>query len=68
MARSRIVGIAFSSTLIALLATASAEERLGEVNFPISCGPATQARFNRAVALLHSFFFPETVKAFVIVR
>jgi tetratricopeptide (TPR) repeat protein len=64
MARSRIVGILFTSTLIALMATASAEERLGEVNFPISCGPAAQARFNRAVALLHSFFFPETVKAF----
>ena len=37
---------------------------MGEVNFPISCSPAAQAQFNRAVALLHSFFFPETVKAF----
>src|SRR5437868_11706972 len=44
--------------------TARGEERLGEVNFPISCSPAAQAQFNRAVALLHSFFFPETVKAF----
>ena len=43
---------------------ARGEERLGEVNFPISCSPAAQAQFNRAVALLHSFFFPETVKAF----
>src|SRR5215472_12823784 len=66
MARSRIVGILLTATLIALLnqAAASAEERLGEVNFPISCDPAAQAQFNRAVALLHSFFFPETVKAF----
>jgi tetratricopeptide (TPR) repeat protein len=66
MARSRILGILFTSTLIALLnqAAASAEERLGEVNFPISCDPVAQAQFNRAVALLHSFFFPETVKAF----
>ena len=40
------------------------EERLGEVNFPISCSPAAQQQFNRAVAMLHSFFFPETVKAF----
>ena len=66
MARSRIVGILFTSALIALInqAAARAEERLGEVNFPISCSPAAQAQFNRAVALLHSFFFPETVKAF----
>jgi predicted Zn-dependent protease len=54
------------ATLIALISqtAARAEERLGEVNFPISCSPAAQAQFNRAVALLHSFFFPETVKAF----
>ena len=38
--------------------------RLGEVSFPISCSPAAQTQFNRAVAMQHSFFFPETVKAF----
>src|SRR5262245_23834216 len=66
MARSRIVGILFTATLISLINQAAArdEERLGEVNFPISCSPTAQAQFNRAVALLHSFFFPETVKAF----
>jgi predicted Zn-dependent protease len=40
------------------------EERLGEVNMSISCSPTAQERFNRAVAMQHSFFFPETVKAF----
>src|ERR1700694_1281508 len=66
MARCRIVGMLFTSALIALIyqTAARAEERLGEVNFPISCSPPAQAQFNRAVALLHSFFFPETVKAF----
>src|SRR5690242_17796029 len=66
MACSRIVGILFTATLIALInqAAGRAEERLGEVSFPISCSPAAQAQFNRAAALLHSFFFPETVKAF----
>jgi hypothetical protein len=33
------------------------------VNFPISC-TAAQAKFERAVALLHNFHYPETVKAF----
>ena len=66
MARSRIVGIFFTSALVALInqTAARGEEHLGEVNFPISCSPAAQAQFNRAVALLHSFFFPETVKSF----
>jgi len=66
MARSRIAGILFTATLIAFFdqAAARAEERLGEVNFPISCSTEAQAQFNRGVALLHSFFFPETVKAF----
>jgi hypothetical protein len=39
------------------------EEKFGEVHFPISCSAAAQMQFNRAVAMLHSFFFPETVKA-----
>ena len=68
MARSRIVAILFTSALALFNQTvARDEERLGEVNFPISCSPAAQAQFNRAVALLHSFFFPETVKAFTAV-
>src|SRR5262245_7155602 len=40
------------------------EERFGDVHFPISCSADAQTQFNRAVAMLHSFFFPETVKAF----
>jgi len=36
----------------------------GRVHFPISCTPAAQAEFDRAVAMLHSFFYPETEKAF----
>jgi tetratricopeptide (TPR) repeat protein len=36
----------------------------GTVHFPISCGPGVQEQFERAVAMLHSFFYPEDVKAF----
>ena len=39
-------------------------EHFGNVHFPISCSPDAQRQFDRAVAMLHSFFFPETVKAF----
>ena len=38
-------------------------EQLGKVNFPTSCDPKVQARFERGVALLHSFWFPEGRKA-----
>src|SRR5437879_5232021 len=36
----------------------------GTVHFPISCRPGVQEQFERAVAMLHSFFYPEDVKAF----
>ena len=39
-------------------------EHFGSVHFPISCSPDAQRQFDRAVAMLHSFFYPETVKAF----
>ncbi|MGZ5493046.1 MAG: hypothetical protein ACXW3E_05980, partial [Thermoanaerobaculia bacterium] len=39
-------------------------ERLGTVSFPISCSPAAQTTFTRAVALLHSFWYEEAEKAF----
>ena len=39
-------------------------EELGRVVFPTSCTPQAQAQFERALAMLHSFFFPETIKAF----
>jgi tetratricopeptide (TPR) repeat protein len=39
-------------------------EKLGRVHFKTSCTPEAQKEFERALAMLHSFFFPETVKAF----
>ena len=39
-------------------------EKLGQVNFHISCNPQAQRQFNRAVAWLHSFEYEEAEKAF----
>ena len=39
-------------------------ERLGSVNFPISCTPDAQATFNAGVALLHSFQYQEAEQTF----
>src|SRR2546426_1208745 len=62
------------ATLLGFLCTSalSAQERhqhagseeLGQVNFAISCSDAAQKRFNRAVAMLHSFWYEEAEKAF----
>jgi tetratricopeptide (TPR) repeat protein len=40
------------------------QEDLGEVSFPTTCDSSVQAEFNRSVALLHSFAYPEAEKAF----
>jgi tetratricopeptide (TPR) repeat protein len=38
--------------------------KVGTVKFPTSCDPALQAQFERGVALLHSFFYPEARRVF----
>jgi hypothetical protein len=42
----------------------AAGENFGTVHFPISCSPEAQRQFDRAVAMLHSFYYPGTIKAF----
>jgi tetratricopeptide (TPR) repeat protein len=39
-------------------------EKLGNVDFPVSCSPAVQSQFNRSVALLHSFAYTAAEKGF----
>jgi hypothetical protein len=45
-------------------AAPEAVKMAGEVDFPVSCGPAAQKSFNQAVWTLHSFWYPEALKAF----
>jgi len=39
-------------------------EKLGKVHFPVSCTPAAQQEFDRALAMLHSFWYPQGLNAF----
>jgi tetratricopeptide (TPR) repeat protein len=39
-------------------------EKLGEVNFPVTCNAEAQKEFNRAMALFHSFWFDPAIKSF----
>src|SRR5262245_50522452 len=43
---------------------AQGNEVFGRVVFKTSCAPEAQKEFERGLAQLHSFFFPETVKTF----
>jgi len=42
----------------------SGQEKLGAIDFPISCSSAAKGEFNRAVAMLHSFWYEEANKTF----
>jgi hypothetical protein len=42
----------------------SSTEKLGTVHFQTSCSPAVAPQFDRAVALLHSFEFGASIRAF----
>src|SRR5213083_2167346 len=46
-------------------AGATADDKVGTVKFETSCSPAVQAEFERAVAMLHSFWFSASTDAFV---
>jgi hypothetical protein len=39
-------------------------EKLGQVHFPVSCDASLQDEFDRAVAMLHSFWYERAAEAF----
>ena len=57
-----VMGILFVSPVEG--AQPHAHEQLGQVSFETSCDRRAQAQFNRAVAMLHSFWFQQGEKAF----
>ena len=59
--KSRMSAAALLASTLA--ATASAED-LGRVSFTTSCTAAAQQKFERGLALVHSFYYPDSIKAF----
>ena len=53
-----------SSLAFLCVSGTQAQEKLGNVSFPTSCDRKVQAQFDRAVAMLHSFWFQQGEKAF----
>jgi tetratricopeptide (TPR) repeat protein len=71
MRHQRIAALALTLALVVTTAAAAhgddekvRGEKLGRVQFKTSCTPDAQKQFERALAMQHSFFFPESVKAF----
>jgi tetratricopeptide (TPR) repeat protein len=58
-----VVGVVMA-VVVAAVVVADQAEKIGQVRFPVSCSPAVQQPFERAVALLHSFWYLEAGKAF----
>ena len=52
------------AVLASAFATAAWPQELGRVHFQTSCTPQAQEKFDRALALVHSFVYPDSVKAF----
>jgi hypothetical protein len=75
----RLIRLVITATLAVLIGSVSGfaqethphkhelSEKLGRVNFATSCTKPAQQKFNRAVALLHSFWYDEAEKEFNVV-
>jgi tetratricopeptide (TPR) repeat protein len=66
--RTLLTGMTFlvwlsAAAVTAQIATTDADQ-IGQVHFHTSCSAEAQVHFDRAMALLHSFWFSEAIKAF----
>ena len=65
-----LVVLLMSSAFLAVAWPAAASKdlgdlsKVGQVSFPTSCDPSVQKEFERGLALLHSFFYPEARRIF----
>ncbi len=59
-----MLGMLLSTYVIAQESSVRKQEQLGTVTFATSCAPGVQAELERAVALLHSFWFQRSIDAF----
>jgi tetratricopeptide (TPR) repeat protein len=62
--KSKSVLLAFTVVLATPLLSLGQEDKLGKVEFANSCSPAVQEKLQRGVAMLHSFYYSATQKAF----
>ena len=51
----------------AVMAQEKTMEKLGQLNFPVTCTAAAQKQFDQALAALHSFWYEEALRVFTAV-
>jgi len=61
---SLILAVVWSAPMLTAQEKTGDPEKLGKVHFAMSCTPAVQQQFDRAVAMLHSFWVSPAAKAF----
>ena len=66
MTRTRAILVVLVASLSSPVAAQDPnEEKLGEVSFETSCAPEIRSSFDRAMALLHSFWYEAAEAAFL---
>src|SRR6266852_6034204 len=58
------LGTFVTALLAGTFTTAASAQDLGRVHFETSCTPQAQQKFDRGLAMVHSFFYPDSVQAF----
>jgi hypothetical protein len=61
---SLLFAVLWSAPVLAAQEKIRDSEKLGAVHFPVSCLPAAQQEFDHALAMLHSFWYPQGLNAF----
>src|SRR5260370_39503600 len=61
---SLILAVVWSAPMLTAQEKTGDPEKLRKVHFAVSCTPAVQQQFDRAVAMLHSFWVSPAAKAF----
>jgi hypothetical protein len=59
-----IFAVFLSAAILPAQEKMGSPEKLGKVHFPVSCIPAAQQEFDHALAMLHSFWYPQGLNAF----
>lgn len=62
--RGALAALLVSAPLMAQAPLQGAPERLGTVDFPVSCSADAQKQMTRRLALYHSYYWPEARKSF----
>src|SRR6185312_10128358 len=57
-------GTFVTALLASSFITAACAQELGRVRFETSCTPSAQEKFDRGLAMVHSFFYPNSVQSF----